>query len=398
MGDTRPLTVDGQKVEVTRFRRGKKPAAAVPLLPEPGPEPSLSERQHSDKSLRQEAFETVEAWPEFEVVGTAVPKEYRHPRVSEGFTVGDQLLLFTGRGKQDDGTPFNHVEVRSASGEIINKVELPWQGYFNASAADCVIAHQDEIARIYSPDAVLEAVFSFRDLPEISTVRDVHNQYFRDQELPFSLTRKDASPRFVTASLTRRLLAVTVADHVFVYNFEGSVLVATSLPRRAAFKDDWVDFVRFSREGTLYIGGHSGILVEIDLDGVVLDTWRIGHAPWRAIEAGGGLSGITRSNTPFQAEPGGAVHLEVPAAQPVGDMIGAYMVSSERNKIAVFDFRSLTGFRVSLPQPRTAMYLEDGLLVFETATKKFTLEGLSAIGASIKPAGQSAREGPLPQA
>jgi hypothetical protein len=79
-------------------------------------------------------------------------------------------------------------------------------------------------------------VFSLRDLPEISTVRDVHNQYFRDQELPFSRTRKDASPRFITASLTHRLLAVTVTDHVFVYNFEGSVLAATVLPRRTALR------------------------------------------------------------------------------------------------------------------------------------------------------------------
>lgn len=368
------MTLGGQQVGVTRFRRGEEPATAVPLVPGPGAEPSLPERHHSGKSGREEILETLETWPELEVAGSEIPPDRRHPRVTEIFTVGQQFLVFTGRGKRDDGSLFNHVEVRSACGEIVNKVELPWQGYLNSSGPDCAIAHQDEMARIYSPDATLEAVFSLKDLPEKGAVREVHNQMYRDQELPFSMSWADARPRLVTASLSRRLLALTVADHVFVYDFDGNVLVAASLPRKTAYKDDWVDFVRFSQEGTLYVGGHSGIFVEVGLQGVVLETWRLGHAPWTAVEIEGGLAGITRGDMAFRLEPQGRVHLESRTAHPVGDRIGPYMVSSERNKIAVFDFRSLSGFRVTLPQPRTAMYLESGRLVFETATKKFTLK------------------------
>ncbi|MGP4032883.1 hypothetical protein [Pseudarthrobacter sp. 1C304] len=374
MSDGRPVTLGRQQVGVTRFRRGEKPAEAVPLVPGPGVEPSLPEYRHSGKSRREETLETLETWPELEVAGSVVPPDRRHPRVTKIFTVGQQFLVFTGRGKRDDGSPFNHVEVRSTCGEIINKVELPWQGYMNSSGPDCAIAYQDEIVRIYSPDATLEVAFSLKDLPEKGAVREAHNQLYREQDLPFSMTWADASPRLVTASLSHRLLALTVADHVFFYDFDGNVLMAASLPRKTVYKDDCVDFVRFSRKGTLYVGGHSGIFVEIDQSGVVLQTWRMGQAPWTAIEIEGGLTGITRGDMPFRLEPQGRVHLESPVSLPVGDMIGPYMVSSERNKIAVFDFRSLSGFRVTLPQPRTAMYLEGGRLVFETATKKFSLK------------------------
>lgn len=374
MGDSKPMVVDSDAVLTTRFRRGQEPAKAEELIPGPGEHPAPSEPVRSGKSLRQEELDTTYGWEEREVVEAVIPKEQRHARQTETFTVGDRFLVFTGRGKRSDGTPFSHVEVRGVSGEVIDIVELPYQGYLNSPGDDCVIAYQDEIARIYSPDAILKAVFALKDLPEIRTVRDVHNQYFREQDLPFSRSLKDASPRLITASLSPRLLAVTILDHVFVYDFDGNVLLAKSLPRTTK-REDWVYFLRFSREGkSLFIGGYSGLVVEIDLHGVVLETWRLGgDVPYKVVELEGLLSGTTREGAAFRLEHGGKVHFEGPGLVPIGDVIGRYMVSAERNKIAVFDLGSLSGFRVTLPQPRTAMYSENGQLAFETATKKYVL-------------------------
>lgn len=321
--------------------------------------------------------ETLNTWEERAVVGSPIPPDLRHPRVSEVFTAGDQFLMFTGRGKRDDGSLFNHVEVRAPSGEIIDAIELDYEGYLNTTANDCAIVHRDDIARIYSPDATLVAVFSFKDLPEIQAMIGARKQYYRELGLPFGFSREDAITKNVTASLTHRLLAVTVIDSVFVYDFDGAVLAALSFPETHI--EDWAYFVRFSLDGkSLYAGSHSGLVVRMDLQGTVLDTWRIGgRSPFRAVEVDGVLSGITRNFEPFRLFPGGDSYLGPSAHFPSGDLIGPYMVSSDamvgRKEIAVFDLRSLTGYKVTLPQPRTAIYLVDDELVFETATKKFVL-------------------------
>jgi hypothetical protein len=321
-----------------------------------------------------------ESWEEAQTLESYLEPAERHTRNHEAFSIDECQWLADQPGKRANGMAYRPIEIRDINGHITAKIEIDGEGQLESDYGGGCMALCDWKnlwIRLFSPAGEPSASFSLLRSPELRRILAERG----DRGMP-----PKAALRSWSASLNDGLLAIAVIDSVFVYGFDGSVHGGIRLPKiveeyqisdsrfsASTSHDDWVYFVQLARDGlSVFVGGYSGRLLQLTLDGRILNAWNVGHAPQKLRETARGLAGWNGSYF-FRIDSRQGVEFSTPFVGAFPESIGPFIMLGKRNDFGIFHLETFTGRRVRLPKAKTALYVRGQELIAETATKAFVI-------------------------
>jgi hypothetical protein len=133
-------------------------------------------------------------------------------------------------------------------------------------------------------------------------------------------------------------------------------------------RHDWIYFAKFAISGdSIYLGGHSGLLIKVNFDQVIEGMWWLPTSPKNLIELDSGVWGIAGTHI-FEILPD---HSPVLSQLGFGDIrfiTTTRLVTREQGRYSVIDIDSWSVAHPELPTNIRALYEVNGVLTFETTT------------------------------